>query len=94
MDARLVARRARRLRRPRRAAAPAGQARPARQACQARPRQARPASEPAAGVVGALGAPAWRALGLSEAEAFEAWCVGRTGAPPVDAAMAQLWVTG
>ena len=33
-------------------------------------------------------------LGLSEAEAFEAWCVGRTGAPLVDAAMAQLWVTG
>jgi len=46
-------------------------------------------------VGGALGEPTWRALlGLSEPEAFEAWCVGRTGAPLVDAAMAQLWVTG
>ena len=40
-------------------------------------------------------APTWQSLlGLSDAEAFEAWCTGRTGAPLVDAGMAQLWVTG
>ena len=39
--------------------------------------------------------PTWRAiLGLSDAEAFEAWCVGRTGAPLVDAGMTQLWACG
>merc|ERR1712185_388793 len=27
-------------------------------------------------------------------EAFDAWCVGRTGAPVVDAGMHQLWVEG
>ena len=31
---------------------------------------------------------------VSEREAFEAWCVGRTGAPLVDAGMRQLWVEG
>ena len=39
--------------------------------------------------------PAWRGiLGLSDAEAFEAWCTGRTGAPLVDAGMVQLWACG
>ena len=39
--------------------------------------------------------PSWSSLlGLSEAAAFEAWCVGRTGAPLVDAGMIQLWATG
>ena len=82
-------------------AAPADSADPAVAAAPAKPakptKRAKPAppSKPVAGVVGALGEPTWRALlGLSEAEAFEAWCVGRTGAPLVDAAMAQLWVTG
>lgn len=31
---------------------------------------------------------------LSEQEAFDAWCVGGTGAPVVDAGMRQLWVEG
>ena len=40
-------------------------------------------------------APSWASLlGLSDADAFEAWCVGRTGAPLVDAGMVQLWSTG
>ena len=39
--------------------------------------------------------PSWGSmLGLSDAEAFEAWCTGRTGAPLVDAGMIQLWSTG
>ena len=39
--------------------------------------------------------PSWCSLlGVSEAEAFEAWCTGRTGAPLVDAGMIQLWATG
>ena len=77
------------------AAAPAKPAPPAKPAKPASPSKPAPPSKPAAGVVGALGEPTWRALlALSAPEAFEAWCVGRTGAPLVDAAMAQLWVTG
>ena len=39
-------------------------------------------------------APSWAGLGRSDAEAFEAWCTGRTGAPLVDAGMLQLWACG
>ena len=43
----------------------------------------------------AASAPSWAALsGLSDAQAFEAWCTGRTGAPLVDAGMLQLWACG
>ena len=74
------------------AAAPAASAAPAKSAKPAKPTAA---DAPAAAGVGPLGEPTWRALlGLTDAEAFEARCVGRTGAPLVDAAMAQLWVAG
>ena len=44
----------------------------------------------------AASAPSWASLSApcSDAQAFEAWCTGRTGAPLVDAGMLQLWACG
>ncbi|KAJ1447487.1 hypothetical protein M885DRAFT_189840 [Pelagophyceae sp. CCMP2097] len=55
---------------------------------------ARPGGASDAAETGASAAAASWSAGCTTSEAFEAWCVGRTGAPLVDAGMKQLWRCG
>lgn len=54
-----------------------------------------PKKQKSVAAAGARVAAEWKdILGLTDGEAFEAWCAGRTGAPLVDAGMIQLWACG